>query len=691
MRFTTTFALAATLLQAAPPPQSQTPQPSITFKVEVNYVEVDASVTDAQGHFVRGLTRDDFKVVEAGVPQTLTAFSMVDIPVERVDPPLYTNKPIPADVVSNRQPFEGRVFVIVLDDLNTAVSRTPRARAAARQFVERYVGANDMVAVVDTSGYGKAMQDFTSNRALAVRAIDGAIGNKEESSTQARLQDYYMNRDTPGASSNMNASFNDMMRYNNARNTLRTLKGLADYMAGMRGRRKAVVFFSEGINYDLVDAISNPHTTDVQNELHEFIAAATRGNISVYTVDPRGLASGMEDAIEIGGMPADGSINSTQLVDEMRLEHDSLHTIAEETGGFAVLNQNDYADAFGRILEDSSSYYVIGYYPTNDKHDGRFRNVTVTVNRPGLKVRTRRGYIAPVPTKKESAAKGTPAERTSAPLMDALGSPIPISGLTLSAFAAPFKGAPGRDAITLSLEVDGTTMQFAPRPDGHYANELEVTLYAIESGAGKVRDGAHDTVSVVLKPNVTTMRSPFRVVRVLKVPPGKYQVRVGAREGGGNVGTVICDLDAPDFSKGPIAMSGLVLSSAESARVPTANPAGNDLKDVLPAPPSASREFSRGDELTVFAEVYDNLGTSTPHRVVIKTTVLSDDGKSMFSTSDERRSEELSGSAGSGGYGQITKIPLSTFAPGRYVLHLEATPTIGKPTPVTREVEFRVR
>src|SRR5436190_7438435 len=304
MRFTISVALVAALLQAAPPQQ----QPPITFKVEVNYVEVDATVTDAQGSFVRDLKKDDFKVVEDGAPQALTAFSMVDIPVERIDPPLYKSTAIVPDVVSNRVPFEGRVFVIVMDDLNTRVSRTPRVRAAARQFVERYVGANDIVAVINTSGSNKAMQDFTSNRVLAVKAIDGTLGNKEMSSTEARLQDYNM-----GASSGMSAKFNDMMRYNSGRNTLRTVKGLADYMVGMRGRRKAVVLFSEGINYDLVDAINNPYTTDVQHEMREFVAAATRGNVSVYTVDPRGVASGMEDSIEIGSMPIDSSITVTQM------------------------------------------------------------------------------------------------------------------------------------------------------------------------------------------------------------------------------------------------------------------------------------------------------------------------------------------------------------------------------------------
>src|SRR5436190_20425375 len=115
MRTTIALLLFAVLAQTQTPP----PQPPVTFKVEVNYVEIDASVTDAEGRFVRSLTKDDFQVLEDGKPQALTVFSMVDIPIERADPPLFSKTAIPPDVVSNRKPFEGRVFVLVMDDLNT--------------------------------------------------------------------------------------------------------------------------------------------------------------------------------------------------------------------------------------------------------------------------------------------------------------------------------------------------------------------------------------------------------------------------------------------------------------------------------------------------------------------------------------------------------------------------------------------
>ena len=686
MRTIIALTLLGTLAQQTPP----APQPPVTFKVEVNYVEIDANVTDAQGNFVRGLTRDDFQLIEDGKPQSLTAFSMVDIPIERVDPPLFSKTAIPPDVVSNRTPFEGRVFVLVLDDLNTRFTRTARTRAAARQFVERYVGANDVVAVVNTSGYGRSMQDFTSNRQLALKAIDAAIGNKADSSTVAALQDYNMNQGIPGAASNANASFNEMQRYTNARNSLRTLKNLADYMGGMRGRRKAVVYFSEGINYDVTNPIANTHATDVQREIRDLVAAATRANVNIYSVDPRGVTSGMEDAIEIGSFPTDNSIQTTDLVNEMRLEHDSLRVVADETGGFALLNQNDFRGGFARILDDNSSYYVLGYYPTNDKRDGRFRNVQVKVLKPGVRVRARRGYVAPVTAKKEKPVKGSPEERTSPELRDALDSPIPISGFAISAFAAPFKGAGGNDAIAMSIEVDGPSMKFTQSPDGLFRNNLEVTLFAADVN-GKVKDGARDVINVSLKPQNRVMPTQFRVIRRIQVPPGKYQLRIGAREsGGGRVGTVLYDLDAPDFSKGPVSMSGIAIASESGSRMPTASPdpSVNEFKDVLPAPPSASRDFPRGDTLSVFAEVYDNVG-KTPHRVEITAEVLSDEGKVVHKTSDQRKSEELQGA--SGGYGYTTKIPLADLAPGRYVLRVTATSLLGKPEPVAREIEFRVR
>ena len=140
-------ALAAAAAGAAP--QRQADQPPVTFRVEVNYVEVDAFVTDAQGNLVTDLTPSDFEVLEDGKPQKVTAFSLVNIPIERAERPLFAGKPIEPDVQTNEH-VEGRIYLIVLDDLHTDFTRTPRVKAAARRFIEQNFGTNDLAAVVFT-------------------------------------------------------------------------------------------------------------------------------------------------------------------------------------------------------------------------------------------------------------------------------------------------------------------------------------------------------------------------------------------------------------------------------------------------------------------------------------------------------------------------------------------------------------
>ncbi len=176
--------LAALALHGqAQPPSSGTAQPPPTFKVEVNYVEIDARVTDSQGAAVADLAGDDFQVLEDGVPQTLAVFSRIDLPVERQDPPLFKNVPIEPDVQSNLGEFNGRVFVLVLDDLQTDFRRSMRVRAAARQFIGRYVGANDLAAVVYTGGAADRGQEFTNSRARLLAAVEKLAGRNQPSAT----------------------------------------------------------------------------------------------------------------------------------------------------------------------------------------------------------------------------------------------------------------------------------------------------------------------------------------------------------------------------------------------------------------------------------------------------------------------------------------------------------------------------
>ena len=681
------FGALAVSAQETPQPAAPTTrqdQPPITFKVEINYVEIDAVVTDERGNFVRDLTAADFEVLEDGKPQKITAFSTVNLPVERPDAPLFSPTAIEPDVRTNRNEFNGRVFVIVMDDLNTHWQRTSRVRAAAKQFVERYLGANDIAAVVTTGGSANAAQEFTSSPRLLTRAVEAFMGRKARSATLEKLEDFNRNRGLPDAGPPRDLS--EQERAYNARNTLATLKNVAEYMAGIRGRRKAVVFFSEGIDYDTTNAIQNRWASEILDDTRRTIAEATRANVSFYAVDPRGLA-GFEDAIDItGAFPEDNSLGPTNLLDEVRRSQDTLRGIAEETGGFAAINRNDFRETFSRLIQENSTYYVLGYYPTNERRDGRFRAVDVRVKRPGMRVRARKGYVAP--RGRAAEPRSFASTGTSEALREALNSPVPISGLGLTVTAAAFKGPAPNASIAVTLEVEGEKLKFAEK-DGTFNNDVELSLVAVDTG-GKGRDGGRDVVKLGLRQQTynAVMRRGVRVTRRLELKPGRYQLRVGARESGGAVGSIVYDLEVPDFSKPGLSMSSLVITSPSASQMPTANP-DPELKGVLPAPPTAIREFPRSDNIALFAEVYDN-DLRAPHRVTITTSVLADDGTVVFSAADERRSEELSGAKG-GGYGYTNSVPLQNLTPGRYVLRVEAQSSLGNREPVRREIEFRVR
>jgi len=613
------LALAATAgagLGAQQPAAPPAPESQVTFKVEINYVEVDAAVFDRQGGFVRDLRREDFEVFEDGALQDVTAFTQVSIPIVRAEPaPLQAKTVIEPDVISNARPFDGRVYVIILDDKHTAALRSAQTKKAAEQFITRYMADNDLAAVITTSGQGGGTQEFTTNKRLLLRAVDRFIGQKLRSETEERLAEYQRQQAVPrdGGVTRVDDP-QDMQRGFDARTALESLARISDWVGSIRGRRKAIVFFSEGIDYNIYD-FNKREATTVQEKMRDVFAAATRSNVSIYSIDPRGLTMLGDESIQVsGGFPDNPQLNLSMqsFNDSLRLSQDSLRSLSEETGGFAAVNRNDFSDAFSRVVKDSSSYYVLGYYPKNDRRDGRFRKIEVKMKRPGLEVRSRRGYTAPR-GKAPAPAKVKPGDKTSPQVREALDSPLPLPGITLNVFAAPFKGTAPNTAVAVTIEAAGDDFGFGEK-DGRLVTDYEVSTIAIDQ-LGKIKGGDNSIVNFALKPENRQRFSQtgVRVSTRLQLPPGRYQLRVAARESGtGRVGSVNYDLDVPDFTKDPIALSGVVISSASGSRMSTAKP-DEELKGALPGPPVAVRTFPRGDELAVFVEVYDNAARRRHH------------------------------------------------------------------------------
>src|SRR5215475_4485403 len=288
---------------AQPSAGPQTP----TFRVNVDYVEVDVLVTDSQGHYVRELKKEDFQVFEDGKPQTIANFVPINIPVERAEQPLFATQPVDPDVRGNEQPFNGRVYVMVLDSAHTLPQNTNLMRNAAKKFISERLGENDLMAVVTARGAAGGPddgQEFTNNKRLLLAAVDKFRGTQPRSATLNKIDDFVSKsaQRAAGADTGDPQDIDAKEREFNARMVLQELTAVADWFSVVRGRKKSILYFSEGISYDIHD---------------------------IYAIDPRGLL-GMSDAnIELQSVPDSPVDLSGRALDaESRLARESLQTFA---------------------------------------------------------------------------------------------------------------------------------------------------------------------------------------------------------------------------------------------------------------------------------------------------------------------------------------------------------------------------
>ena len=206
------------------------------------------------GKSVPGLRGADFEVLEDGHPQTIAAFTQVDLPVQRAEQPLFASTPIEPDVRTNAA-IQGSIYLIVLDDLHTDFDRTPRVKETVRRFIERAVGPNDVAAVVYT-GRNDASQEFTANRRLLLEAIDKFAGQKLRSATLIALEGTRTRPDAAGNSVlQLGEDVAKATRAHRARSVMDSIRQLSEFMASVHGRRKAMVLFGEGIDYDVEQAM----------------------------------------------------------------------------------------------------------------------------------------------------------------------------------------------------------------------------------------------------------------------------------------------------------------------------------------------------------------------------------------------------------------------------------------------------
>jgi len=658
---------------------AQAPQQP-TFRVQVEAIEIDASVTDVRGNVVTDLTKDDFEIFEDGKPQSITSFALVNIPFARSERPLFAANRIEPDVQTNNH-GEGRLYVFALDQVTG--EQILRTRRFVRRFLEQYFAPNDLGAVVflGRADHSKA-QGLTNNPRLlldSVNAFSGGLGSDPPPSAAMPVT-----QGGGGAPAMPPSDFNPEPELA-LREAMSSFSGVVEYMATVHGRRKSLLLFSHGYQRtrttDIVRVIDYRGGTlsHAEEDFHRAITTATRNNVVIYPIDPRGLSpdGGLGDA-EVA--PASGGFGALEA-------RESLTRIASATGGFALNNSNSFENAFNRIVQENSSYYVLGFSSTNDRRDGRNRKLDVRVKRPGLMVRGRAGYMAPLRNERPPDAP-KPSANVSVAVAEALRSTTAVNGLPVRVFAAPFKGSSRDATVVAAVEVDASQLGLVEK-DGTHVGALEVSYFSVDM-KNKFYPGQTQTARLTLRPETfeQVMKTGIRTMIETTLPPGRYQMRIAAGGQQSRAGSVVYDIDVPDFTKDQLSMSGVALGSAATARIMTMN-SKTPFASALPGNITSTREFAVGDMLGVYAEVYETLKNATSHTVTLTAQLRAEGGTVVRAASDERSSTELQGTRG--GYGFAAQLPLTDVTPGLYVIHVEARANTGERPTVSKDVQIRVR
>jgi VWFA-related protein len=613
-----------------------------TFRGQVDIVSVDVFVTDPAGVPVPNLTLDDFELFEDGRQQAITSFAAVDIPIN--PPPPFTPSALRADVATN-EGSDGRLYVIALDEITPDLAL--RARHYLRTFIAEHFEPNDVGVIVNLGRAARSeAQDFTSDRGLLLAAVDKLKG-------------------WPPADLSAIRGAVELQR----RAQAAALKALINSLARIPARRKALIYIGQntmGDVYRVIDYRGGVLPLELE-DLRAAITEAMRGGVAIYALHACGLSPG-------------GTLGETETREPGACDADldvvaQYRRLASATGGFALVNSNDFDQALARVVQENSTYYVLGFSSTNDRRDGRYRRLEVRVRRPGLTVRTRDGYIAPSQSDRP-VARTPPAALTA---RDIVASPVENATVPVRVFAAAFKGAGRNDAtVVITAEVDGSQLGFAAR-DNPIRGQVEVVSAAVSAG-GKITHGPEPVFDLALDSETYERAAAhgIRVVSALTLRPDRYQLRVAAGNSkASRLGSVMYDLEVPDFNKSPLALSTVVLMTAADRSV-TATPKA--LAGVLSMAPTVKREFASGTSLSLYFEAYVNSDRREFRTVDVNVELR--DQQQVFQTVRDRRTRKDRGTETFS-----VAVPLDVQA-GSYALHVEAT---SGTTRVSRDIPIRIR
>ncbi|MCC6588104.1 MAG: VWA domain-containing protein [Bryobacterales bacterium] len=660
------FALAA--------PAQDPRQREFRFEATSTLVVINVAAKDKSGKSIEGLKATDFVVTEDGKPQQIRVFEYQQLQEEplparglkeRPDPK--AKQATPATVAKDNRIAPSakeeikyknrRLLVLYFDFSGMPVADQYRTQQSALKYLNTQMSTSDHVAVMTYVTDLKVLQDFTSDRDRLVDVIrsipigetgmgNGSTGDESEA-------------DTGTAFSADDSEFNMF-------NTDRKLAALesAVKMLSSLPEKKALVYFASGMSRTGIDN---------QAQLRGTVNAAIRSNVAFYPVDARGLVASapMGDATQgsPGGRGMYSGDSQRQARNNFQQQQDSLYTLAADTGGKAMLDQNDLSAGIVQAQKDVSSYYILGYYSTNAAADGKYRRVKVQIAK-GLTASLdyRSGYFA---SKEFKQFTDSDRERQ---LQEALMLGDPVTDLSLALEVNWFRQGRDRYFVPIAVKIPGSDIELARR-GGAESARLDF-LGEVRDAKGTVQGSVRDEVTVKLKGErmgqLASRNLQYDTGFVLQ--PGAYTLKFLARENeSGKMGTFETKFTVPDLTteQRRLPISTVVLSNQREKLSETVATAERNKKLFEANPlvqageklvPSVTRVFRKDQEMLVYLEAYQPAAQTT--QVMVANVSFFRGKVKAFETTPLKVDSGLNPK--SKAVPVSFRVPLASLQPGRY-------------------------
>ena len=592
----TAFALTMTGLQPSHAQNSQQGDSAQTngfvLKQNAELVLTNVVVRDAKtGELVRGLSQNDFSIFENGKRQEIATFDFqsVDLATPLNEATVSglaagaNGSGSKAAVVARPEELRNHRLIVMFFDLTSMQPEDlDRSVKAARDFLTNKMQAADLVALVSLGDTLKVDQDFTADRKVLANEVGIYNGTQGQGFAGGANANTNQVEDTTGYTPD-ESEYNDL----NTDRELFALRAIAKSLEKI-SEKKSLLYFSGGISRD---GIEN------QASLRAAINSAVRANLAIYSVDTRGLQaiSPLGDA-STGSLRGSGAFNGAAQNNNMNANFASqevMATLSSDTGGKAFFDANDFAPAFAQVQRDTSAYYAVGFHSTNPVRDGKYRKLTIKVNRPGVKLEYRPGYYAPADFRHSGR------EDRERELDDQLTSDLPATDVAVYLDALYFRLDENRFFVPVSLIIPGSQIPFVKGGDKDKAT-LDIIGEVIDDVKRPI-GSARETVKLNLDPSLQARQRNIQYTTSFSLPPGKYHLKFVVRENQtGRMGSFEADINLPEMKKQPLKMSSIVLASMRQPTRKT-SPLVRGGQEYVP---NISHVFRRDQHLYLLYEVY---------------------------------------------------------------------------------------